>query len=154
MGMTPMLPLRWPTPCLSLVLLLLLLLGVGLAGLHCQPGVASAASRSPQWPSVRDAFLKQHPECAACGSKGSKLQVHHIIPFSVDADGDADGDGISNELDTDNLITLCIDGVGHTDCHLMIGHGGNFRCHNPNAVRDAKRFREMLAGKVCGRGQP
>lgn len=113
---------------------------------------AQTQPRSPKWAAVRDAYIAAHPTCAACGSKakrGCPLQAHHIIPFSVDADGDADGDGVSNELDPDNLITLCIDGVGHSDCHLLIGHGGNFRCHNPNVVRDAKRFREMLSGKVC-----
>ena len=110
------------------------------------------ASRSSQWPKVRAAHLAAHPVCEACGSKGSKrkpLQVHHIIPFRVAGQADADGDGLSNELDPDNLITLCIDGVGHCDCHLLIGHAGNFKCHNDNVVRDAKRFREMLAGQTC-----
>lgn len=108
--------------------------------------------RSTHWPAVRDAWIKAHPECAACGAKaktGKPLQCHHLIPFSVDANGDVDGDGVPNELDPDNLITLCVDGVGGTNCHLMIGHSGNFRCHNPNCVRDAKRFREMLKGRIC-----
>lgn len=111
-------------------------------------------SRSSLWPTVREKHLAKHPKCEACGSKakpGKPLQVHHIIPFSVDANGDADGDGTPNELDPDNLITLCVDGVGHCNCHLLFGHGGNFRCHNPNVVRDAKRLREMLDGRTCDR---
>lgn len=109
-------------------------------------------SRSPQWPKVRDKFIAAHPECAACGSKGKPgkpLQCHHLIPISVDANGDVDHDGVPNELDGDNLITLCVEGVGNSNCHLLIGHAGNFRCHNENCRRDAKRFREMLESKVC-----
>lgn len=112
----------------------------------------SVKRRSPQWPAVRAEFLKNHPECAACGSRGRKdkpPQVHHVIPVSVDATGDEDVDGICNELDPDNLITLCVDGVGHCNCHLLIGHGGNLRCRNPFVRRDAQRFREMLNGKMC-----
>jgi len=111
-----------------------------------------AEPRSPQWPAVRAAFLETHPVCEACGSKGRKgkpLQVHHVIPFRVDPNGDDDNDGTPNELDHDNLMTLCVDGVGHTNCHLMFGHAGSFRCHNPTARRDAKLFREMLAAKLC-----
>ena len=91
------------------------------------------------WPKVRAEHLRTHPECAACGQK-DMLQVHHIVPFHFDA---------SKELDPKNLITLCVDGVGHTDCHLMFGHGGNFKCQNPKVVEDAKRFREMMANRVC-----
>lgn len=104
--------------------------------------------RSSRWPAVRAEHLRRHGECAACGQRDS-LQVHHVIPFAVAGQADADGDGITNELDPDNMITLCSDGIGHTHCHLMLGHSGNFRCHNPHVVRDAKRFRDMLAGKVC-----
>lgn len=100
-------------------------------------------SRSSHWPKVRAAHLAKHPTCEACGAKAKPnkaLQAHHIIPFHNDP---------AKELDPDNLITLCIDGVGHCDCHLLIGHAGNFKCHNENVLRDAKRFREMLAGQTC-----
>lgn len=116
--------------------------------------VASGASepRSPEWPRVRADYLKQHPECAACGWKGigktrSGLQVHHVIPFGVDANGDVDSDGVVNELDPDNLITLC--GPEHRNHHLDIGHGGNYRCRNLNCREDAERFRKMRECKVC-----
>ena len=95
--------------------------------------------RSPMWPKVRSEHLKNNPVCAACG-QADDLNVHHIKPFHFDP---------SRELDPDNLITLCTDGVGHTDCHLMFGHGGNFKCANENVVEDAKRFREMLKSRVC-----
>jgi 5-methylcytosine-specific restriction protein A len=115
---------------------------------------AAAAShhgepRSPQWPKVRAAYLAKHPVCEACGSKGTAehpLQCHHIRPFHW---GEVNEEGEPLELDPKNLITLCVDGVGHTNCHLMIGHGGNFQCANLDARRDAARFREMLADRVC-----
>ena len=113
-------------------------------------------SRSSKWPAVRDAWIKAHPACAACGSTGKPgkpVQAHHVIPFSVDANGDADGDGIKNELDPENLITLCVDGVGGTNCHLMIGHSGNFKLHNPQVREDAARFRAMLT-QIWAYGAP
>jgi hypothetical protein len=97
------------------------------------------ADRSPMWPTVRAEHLRRHPRCEACGQTDD-LNVHHVVPFDHDP---------TKELDPTNLITLCTDGVGHCHCHLLIGHGGNFRCRNDNVVRDAKRFRRMLERKVC-----
>lgn len=106
--------------------------------------VGSSSPRSSRWPAVRAAFIKQNPSCAACG-RNRPLQVHHMIPFSSDADGDVDGDGITNELDHDNLITLC---NGDTcNCHLWIGHAGNWNHYNPNVRDDAARFRVMITGR-------
>ena len=83
--------------------------------------------RSPQWDHVRDSFLAEHPKCAACGSS-EELQVHHIIPYHVEA---------SRELDVTNLITLC---MGVNSCHLYIGHGGSFLHYNPDVVHDARVY--------------
>ena len=41
--------------------------------------------RSPHWPTVRRAWLKHHGQCEACGGT-DHLEVHHVIPFSVDPD--------------------------------------------------------------------
>lgn len=103
--------------------------------------------RSPQWRKVRDAFLAKNPECAACGFRGAGNQVHHVIPFSVDAAGDVDGDGTPNELDPDNLITLC--GPSHRNHHIDIGHGGSYRCRNLNCRKDAEQFRKMRECRTC-----
>lgn len=84
-------------------------------------------SRSPSWDKVRDAHLECHPVCAACGASDN-LQVHHIIPYRVEA---------SRELDPSNLITLC---MGKHDCHLHVGHGGSFKYYNPNVISDALLF--------------
>jgi len=85
-------------------------------------------SRSSRWPEVRDVFIKTHAECSACGGK-RHLQVHHIRPFHLDP---------KDELDSENLITLC---MGRDECHLEIGHGGNFANYNPHVVASAKEYR-------------
>lgn len=96
--------------------------------------------RSPHWPKARADWLAIHGECEACGQKDN-LNVHHVVPFH---------DNPALELDPTNFVTLCTDGIGHTNCHLMIGHAGNFKCHNPNVREDAKAFRKMLTtNKVC-----
>lgn len=91
--------------------------------------------RSPQWPLVRSQWLDLHGECAACGQKDN-LNVHHIVPFHIDP---------TKELDPTNFITLCTDGPGHANCHLLFGHSGSFRsAGNAEVRRDATQFREML----------
>ena len=70
----------------------------------------------------RDLFF-----CRWCGSSSS-LHVHHILPISV-APERAD--------DADNLLPLC------ADCHLHVGHGGNWRDYIEN-VRDLCRIRSMV----------
>ena len=98
--------------------------------------VAAGPERSSKWPAVRDAYLRQHPACEACGSR-SDLNVHHVIPFHVDEE---------KELDPTNLITLC------RTHHLTIGHlcdratgRDNWKCENPNVREDAAKYRR--AGK-------
>lgn len=104
------------------------------------PEVAMGSSepRSPEWPKARAAYIKDHPECAACGYKGKENQVHHVTPFHLDP---------KLELDPSNLITLC--GPGHRNHHLDIGHGGTYTCRNPNVREDAERFRKMREHKIC-----
>ena len=83
-------------------------------------------SRSSHWKVVRDNFVKNNPACAACGSK-TKLQVHHMQPFHLYP---------NLELSHDNLICLCMD---VNECHLLIGHGDDYKCYNPNVKEDAAR---------------
>jgi len=82
-------------------------------------------SRSYKWRSVRNCYLKQNPHCAACG-KDKKLQVHHIVPVSVDP---------SLELDYNNLITLCA-----SPCHLLFGHLNDYRSYNKDVKKDCAYF--------------
>jgi len=74
--------------------------------------------RSSHWNETRDAFLKGHPSCAACGGK-EHLQVHHIKPFHLYP---------QLELEEANLLSLCMGGY---ECHLRIGHGDDFQSYNP-----------------------
>jgi hypothetical protein len=83
----------------------------------------AATMRSEQWPAARKAHLKKEPLCQYCGGE-EHLEIHHCVPFHLDK---------TKELRDDNLITLC-EAPGQ-DCHLKIGHLGNWKRFNPN-VRD------------------
>ena len=80
--------------------------------------------RSPEWHKVEKAWLALHPLCAACCST-KLVQVHHKTPFHLDP---------KRELDTTNLISLC---MGPLECHLKIGHSGNFKMFDPDVEADA-----------------
>jgi 5-methylcytosine-specific restriction protein A len=82
-------------------------------------------TRSPEWHKVMEAHLKDHPACAACGGS-ERLNVHHMKPFHLDP---------SLELDPKNLITLCMGIEKH--CHLLVGHGDDFKAFNPDVAEDA-----------------
>lgn len=79
-----------------------------------------AKDRSVEWSKVRAAYLKDHPQCEVCGIS-KDLQVHHIKPVSLFP---------ALELDPENLITLCTSKYWGINCHLLAGHGGNFRWYN------------------------
>ena len=94
-------------------------------------GAYWGAARSPKWSAVRRAFVRANPHCAACGTT-KELEVHHIIPFHIDA---------SRELDIENLMTLC------QDCHLYIGHLKDWTRHNPHAPDDAALMLSRFSAK-------
>lgn len=78
--------------------------------------------RSSKWKTLRNNFLKKNGKCIACGTNNN-LQVHHMIPVSVDA---------SKELSENNLCTLC------ETCHLVFGHLHNWKNYNPEVIRDCQ----------------
>lgn len=89
--------------------------------------------RSGHWPSVRAAFNRLHPYCAACGTPNNG-NVHHVKPFHEYPE---------LECDPDNLIRLC------RDHHFRIGHDPDgldgprtpdWKLSNPNVRRDAADF--------------
>ncbi len=98
-----------------------------------------SATRSPHWAAVRLCHLKNHPVCAVCEGRRA-LNVHHIRPFHIHPE---------LELDPTNLISLCECLSYGVNCHLLIGHLGNFKGINPNVVEDAavwnKKIKESLS---------
>jgi hypothetical protein len=94
-----------------------------------------SASRSNEWPKVRDEHLKNNPTCVCCGGT-KKLEVHHIQPFHLHP---------SLELEPSNLITLCEDASNGIICHLCLGHLGNYKSFNKDVVQDAKALGEKIA---------
>lgn len=81
--------------------------------------------RSSEWKRVRKEFLKENPQCAACGRK-EDLEVHHIVPYHISPE---------RELDPSNLITLC-----GKYCHFVFGHLMDYKSWNKNVVEDCKKY--------------
>ena len=86
--------------------------------------VRLSVRRSAHWSAVRNRVVTEAGCCAGCGST-VKLEVHHIKPFHVAPE---------LELEPSNLIVLCE--TPGMDCHLRLGHGGDWRRVNTN-VRDS-----------------
>ena len=93
--------------------------------------------RSDHWTAVRAAHLKIQPICAVCGGN-AKLEVHHKSPFHLHPE---------LELDPNNLITLCESDKGGLNCHLAIGHLGNFKSFNPDVSDDAPMWYKKISNR-------
>jgi len=87
--------------------------------------------RSPEWTKIRNMYVTFNPRCAMCGST-KQLQVHHIVPFSRNAE---------LELDPDNLITLC------ARDHLVFGHLGSWRSFNIDVKEDCDEWRTKYTNR-------
>ncbi len=83
--------------------------------------------RSPKWRKVRNAFKKKNPKCLCCGGK-IKVEIHHIKDFSTYPE---------LELVESNLMPLCERKKYGINCHLLLGHTGNYRKINNSAELDA-----------------
>lgn len=90
--------------------------------------------RSSKWRKIRERHIELNGECEVCGRK-DKLEVHHILPFSLFPD---------LELAPDNLITLCENKKNGVNCHLFFGHLGNYRKYNPSCKGDVLMWRAKL----------
>jgi len=91
-------------------------------------------ARSGHWPTVRKNHLALHPVCEVCGGS-EKLEVHHIHPFHLHPD---------LELDPNNLATLCEANKDGVNCHLFVGHLGNFRSFNTEVLTDAAHWSDKI----------
>jgi 5-methylcytosine-specific restriction protein A len=96
----------------------------------------TGAKRSSKWRLVRNEFLKGN-QCLVCEGKKS-LIAHHEIPFHLAPD---------LELEESNLIALCESGRYGINCHLLIGHLGNWRRANVYAWADAVHWNVKLRGR-------
>ena len=94
----------------------------------------SDPKRSPQWTKVRNGHLVKHPACEVCGGTKS-LNVHHIKAYNTNPE---------LELDATNLITLCESGNRGINCHLLMGHVGNYKKINPRVKMDSKIWKKKL----------
>lgn len=92
------------------------------------------ARRSPKWRDVSAEHLKKFPRCYVC-KRTTKLKVHHVVPFHYDRD---------LELEPGNLLTLCESKKNGCNCHLLVGHGGDYREFNPNVRRDGDYVRSLI----------
>ena len=99
------------------------------------------AKRSKEWRKVRKKHIQENGACAVCCRK-TKLEVHHIVPFHL---------APQLELEPNNLVTLCRSKKNGINCHLLVGHLGNFRSANPDCSSDAwdwhrkiKRGRDII----------
>lgn len=96
--------------------------------------IVAPKKRSSKWRSVREIYLKEHPRCEACGDD-KNLEVHHVKPYHLFPE---------LELSQHNLMTLCCHGIGGMNCHLVLGHCGNWSAYSTDPGRAAFQFREML----------
>lgn len=97
--------------------------------------VKNDEGRSPFWPKLRAEHLKGQPACRACGCK-DHLEVHHLLPVHLHPE---------LEMDPSNLITLCE--KPSRNCHLNVGHAGDWKSYCPDAVQIAA----LLLGHYGGR---
>ena len=91
-------------------------------------------SATPEYAAARAKHLRAHPSCACCGSV-QNVEVHHVVPRHVSP---------SLECVPANLLTLCRSMRVGMDCHLVIGHLGNWLNCNPKAKDDAAWWRARL----------
>jgi len=92
------------------------------------------AKRSSKWRKVRKEHLAKNPLCACCKSK-RKVEVHHKVPFHFAPD---------LELNEGNLVSLCENKKYGINCHLLLGHLGNYRKVNTTVDADVAVWRIRL----------
>jgi 5-methylcytosine-specific restriction endonuclease McrA len=100
-------------------------------------GKTPGIKRSVYWRNFKRKYMKKVGECSACPST-KKLELHHIKSFHEYPE---------LELDPENVICLCRSKKWGQNCHLNIGHKGNYRDINPDVRRMAKESKEYLSDR-------
>lgn len=95
-----------------------------------------SAKRSSHWPAARAGYLRLYPSCAVCGGT-EKVEVHHIRPFHLHPE---------LELDPGNFISLC-EARAFVNCHLFVGHLGNFKSFNTGVRELATQLFEAIKNR-------
>jgi len=112
----------------------------GLARLPVQARSRAQLCRKPKqrplagWASLRAAHLKAFPACAACGST-THVQVHHIRPVRTHP---------HLGLEPTNLLSLCRSMATAIDCHLDLGHLGQWDRHNAHVLATVQYMAPIL----------
>jgi hypothetical protein len=96
--------------------------------------VVTGEERSPEWARVRKSFAQKHQRCLICGIEKKSLQIHHVVPFSINPD---------LELEKNNLIPLCTSKYWGYNDHLVVGHAQNFKLENPWVLLDIVEARKI-----------
>lgn len=91
------------------------------------------AGRSPRWRSFRDQLLAGQC-CQVCDGK-THLIAHHMVPFHIAPD---------LELVRENIVILCEAKRYGVNCHLMLGHLGNWRRTNVSVLADVAYWHQRL----------
>lgn len=96
------------------------------------------AMRDGRWPALAKAHLQREPWCIACGRVDACVP-HHVVPVHA---------APQMELEPDNLVTLC------PVCHLLIGHGRDWRAWNPHVRADCALIRDRVRCRKYARHDP
>ena len=93
-----------------------------------------AEGRSSKWPAFKKQYALTHlPVCAiCCGTQD--LNLHHLRPFHVFPE---------LELDPQNVVWLC----NAKQCHIRVGHLGNFQSINPSGATDIVIWRDKIRNR-------
>lgn len=102
--------------------------------------IPAGSKRSGEWPRVRAEHLVKNPNCAVCNGK-EKVEVHHKKPFHLHPE---------LELNPANLISLCEAKTNGINCHLLVGHLGNFHSLNDSVVSDAAAWNQKISTRPSG----
>ena len=101
-----------------------------------RPDTSFGARRDKDWRRESKAF-KKGKVCAMTGTK-KKLQVHHVFPVWLFPE---------KEMDKRYWIVLSGKKLYGVVPHLFLAHLGNYRRYNPNIVKDAAKWYNILKGR-------